>query len=199
MNIADSNFCRVCGNQIAPFDVTYIEDTLSFDSGSQVILAENGVAAGNDDYGVSAVNATFVPVTGGHGSLLERLDKMERELEENRREPLPESALNPADELDKYEETLKNIAYTLDSLITDLLEAEAGEYSFPGFIRPEDTPSEAKDESAAQPAKEAVKQDIEPGKKSKRLQEILILFTLIAAIFMVGLSFGLWGSYFFGR
>jgi hypothetical protein len=217
MNIANSSFCRVCGNQTAPFDVSYAADILSSDAESRLPLVfrqpplssseENDVFAGpdpgdyrqsGDDYAASAMNATFVPVSGRHESLLERLDRMEKELEENLREPLPEGAPNSPDDLDKHEETLKNIAYTLDSLITDLLEAEAGEYAFPGFIKPEDMPSEARDE-AAQPAGETDKREHEPDKKSKKVQEILMLFTLIAAIFMVGLSFGLWGSYFFGR
>jgi hypothetical protein len=153
---------------------------------------------GDDDYGTSTVNATFVPVSGRHESLLERLDRLERELDESRREPLPENSLSPPDELDEHEEALKNIAYTLDSLITDLLEAEASEYACPGFIQPEDTPPEAKDE-AAPPAHDADEREHGPDKKSRRLQEILMVATLIAAIFMVGLSFGLWGSYFFGR
>jgi hypothetical protein len=156
----------------------------------------------DDDYGISIANTTFVPVSGGHESLLERLDRMERELEENLKEPLSESELNPPDELDEHEEALKNIAYTLDSLITDLLEAEAGEYAFPGFIQPKDTLSSNVKDEAVQPAKEteAGKEEHEPdNKKSRRMQEILMLVTLIAAIFMVGVSFGLWGSYFFGR
>jgi RNA polymerase subunit RPABC4/transcription elongation factor Spt4 len=215
MNVANANFCRVCGNQKASFEVPYTADELSagsqdsfvFQRPFQTSSAENGDFAepdgefrqSGDDYGTSTVNATFVPVAGRHESLLERLDRMERELEESRRAPLPESMLSSPDELDQHEETLKSIAYTLDSLITDLLEAEAGEYAFPGFVSPEETPSEAKDE-AAQPAREADnKQEHEPDKKSKRVQEILMLFTLIAAIFMVGLSFGLWGSFFFGR
>jgi hypothetical protein len=158
--------------------------------------AENDVFLESD--ATNTINATFVPVAGRHESLLERLDRMEKELEEKRSEPLPESVLSPQNELDEHEEALKNIAYTLDSLITDLLEAEAGEYSFPGFIQPEGTPSDAKDETVP-PVYEADKREHEPDKKGKRLQEILMLLTLIAAIFMVGLSFGLWGSFFFGR
>ena len=220
MNVANANFCRVCGHQMAPFVVPREGDALFSGAGSQVPFVfgetdrpfpeENDVFAepdavdagefrqGDDDYGAGAVNATFVPVSGRHESLLERLDRMERELDENRREPLPENALSPPDELDEHEEALKNIAYTLDSLITDLLEAEASEYAFPGFIQPEDTPSEAHDE-AAPPARDAGKPEQESDKKSRRLQEILMVLTLIAAIFMVGLSFGLWGSFFFCR
>ncbi|MDR1965232.1 MAG: hypothetical protein LBQ36_00860, partial [Synergistaceae bacterium] len=96
------------------------------------------------------------------------------------------------DDLDKHEETLKNIAYTLDSLISDLLEAEVREYAFPDFIHPDET---------GFPAKEAPKapQHQQPEAKTGRnIQEILVIGALIAAIFLVGLSFGLWGSYYFG-
>jgi hypothetical protein len=207
MNIADSRFCRVCGRQLAQSRVSYDVYAAAPDiypQAPEMFQAAGFVEPGGDvfpqddeSYVQNAMNATFVPVTSKHESLLERLDRMERELEDKRREPLPENALSLPDELDRHEDELKEIAYTLDSLISDLLEAEAGEYAFPGFVRTDDAPVETRDEIVP-PPKETEKQKIESDKKNGVLQEILIVATLIAAIFIVGLSFGLWGSYFFG-
>jgi hypothetical protein len=118
---------------------------------------------------------------------------MEKELETRQNEGYaPEPVADGPDVLDEHEETLKNIAYTLDSLISDLLEAEIREYAFPDFIHPDETGFPLK---APPPPRRPKKELL---KKGRNVQEILVILALVAAIFLVGLSFGLWGSYFFG-
>jgi hypothetical protein len=214
MNIANSSFCKVCGKEIAsPYAVdvllpgVYQQVPDIFQQPLQTSPAENDsfmepdaetFSQRDDDYGKNTMNATFVPVASKHESLLERLDRMERELDDKRREPLPETPLSLPDDMDKHEAALKDIAYTLDSLITDLLEAEAGEYSFPGLVRSDETSSETQDEVISASKGIEKREHGSDKNNSRKLQEILMLATLIAAIFMVGLSFGLWGSFFLG-
>jgi hypothetical protein len=134
-------------------------------------------------------------VSPRHESLLAKLDRMEQDLASVNDIHEPDSPSEDDDDDEQadfglHEEALKNISYTLDSLITDLLEAEIREYTFPDFIHP--------DESGF-PLKDAVRVHTEPElPKKKSLQELLVIVALVAAIFMVGLSFGLWGAYFFG-
>ena len=116
-------------------------------------------------------------------SLLEHLDRMERELEEMRNEAPPDKPplLGP-DKLDAHEETLKNIAFKLDTFLADLMEAEVMEYTYPEFLHPNETgPVQAS--------------SLEHRRST---QEILVIVILIAAVFFVGMTFGLWGSFFFG-
>ncbi|MDR3279156.1 MAG: zinc ribbon domain-containing protein [Synergistaceae bacterium] len=212
MNLDDSNYCRSCGKKLKnvivqtlagaasmagayseiPMNVVITPTGTDFTSfGGLPPLAEESKKPLYDETLPSP--AEFIPqIQVRHESLLERLDKMERELETRQKEILPETNETTPDELDAHEETLKNIAYTLDSLISDLLEAEVREYAFPDFIHPDETGFPMND--AAPPPKQNVKSD----KKGRNLQEYLVIMALIAAIFLVGLSFGLWGSYFFG-
>jgi RNA polymerase subunit RPABC4/transcription elongation factor Spt4 len=122
-------------------------------------------------------------------SLLEKLDRMERELATLKVEVTPETVAAGTDDLDEREETLNNISYTLDSLIADLLEAEVREYAFPDFLHPDETGFPLKERAAPKP---------KTPEKRRSFQEVLVMTALIAAIFLVGLTFGLWGSYFFG-
>jgi hypothetical protein len=125
--------------------------------------------------------------------LLEKLDALERELEAKKQEAPPEPERHAdADKLDEYEETLKNIAFTLDTLISDLLKAEAEEYASAESPRA-DGKSFAKNGAGAK--RDPLK------KKDRSFQDVVVLLlmlALIAAIFLVGMTFGLWGSYFFG-
>jgi hypothetical protein len=77
-------------------------------------------------------------------------------------------------------------------LIADLLEVEINEYSFPDFIHPDESGFPSKDPASYIEEKPA------PPPKKRSLYEILLIVALIIAIFMVGLSFGLWGAYFLG-
>ena len=121
---------------------------------------------------------------------LEKLDMMELELEKMRNEPphyIPPSIV--PDKLDAHEETLKKIALKLDTLLADLLEAEVREYTYPDF--PPDEADTLRKHAAAT-------QSGHPEKRRRSLLEILVMATLIAAVFLVGMTFGLWGSFFFG-
>ena len=133
----------------------------------------------------------FMPVNERRESLLANLDRMEQELEKMQNEPPPYAVppLDP-DKLDLHEETLRNIAFTLDSLLADLLEAEVREYTCPEFPAPDETDPSWKNNAAVQNG---------GGEKQRRsVQEILVIATLITAVFLVGMTFGLWGAFFFG-
>jgi hypothetical protein len=123
-------------------------------------------------------------------NLLEKLNRMERELEKMRNEapPYTPPPLIP-DKLDAHEETLKSIALKLDTLLADLMEAEVMEYTYPEFLQSDET-SHQNNTAAAKDG------GLEP--RGRSLQEILVIATLIAAVFLVGMTFGLWGSFFFG-
>jgi RNA polymerase subunit RPABC4/transcription elongation factor Spt4 len=169
----DSKYCRVCGAKIS----------------AAVGSPAGGVASEVSPPPVySELDLAPLPEMPGAGeSLLERLDRMESELEAKKREAPPERQDSPgaADKLDEREETLNNIAFKLDVLIADLLDAEAREYAFP------DLPSSGEGAFSMNDA------DVKK-KKGRSAQEIAVLAVLIAAIFLVGMTFGLWGSYFWG-
>jgi hypothetical protein len=82
----------------------------------------------------------------------------------------------------------ESLSTTLDSLIADLLEVEINEYSYPDFIHPDESGFPSKD-----PASYAEREVEAPKKRS--WSEFLLVVALITAIFMVGLSFGLWGVF----
>jgi len=124
-------------------------------------------------------------------NLLENLDEMERELETIQNSPPSNTSPSTGpDKLDAYEETLTNIASKLDTLLADLLEAEVMEYTYPEFLHSEEIGLALKSVAVAQ------------GKSLQRrgrsLQEVLVIAILIVAVFLVGMTFGLWGSFFFG-
>ena len=128
---------------------------------------------------------SFIPVTGERESLLAKLDMMEQELEKMRNEQPSYTSPPSPDKLDTYEETLKNIAFKLDTLLADLLEAEVREYTYPEFLTPDETtPPWNRSEGRE--------------KQRRSVQEILVIAILITAVFLVGMTFGLWGSFFFG-
>jgi hypothetical protein len=202
MNSRKANFCVQCGKQLRgevlrivgaePAPVQLVpppvpeddpEDDFPDDGEEEEDDADDSFMSMGDD-----VVMDFMPIPPREESFLEKLDRMEQELENRQNQSIPEPPPGSNDKLDAHEETLKNIGYTLDSLIADLLEAEVREFSFPDFIQPDGTGFPPRDGS------------IQHGeqKKNRSLQEILVIIALIAAIFLVGLSFGLWGSYFFG-
>jgi len=201
MNLDGSNFCRACGKKLKMAEPQLAEAIASYAAayaGTQTTSAQTypieGTRALDNEYQAPEADEEFAAqIQPRHESLLEKLDRMEKELETRQNEMLPEAKeTTEPDELDAHEEALKSIAYTLDSLIADLLEAEVREYAFPDFIHPDETGFPLKD--TPKPA-----QHKDPrSKKERNLQEALVILALIAAIFLVGLSFGLWGSFFFG-
>lgn len=190
LNIHGSNFCRFCGKKLNPTPFAVPAPALAG--------TLQGAAPAEDAYGNK--QAAFMPIPEKHESLLEKLDRMEREFATLKTEALPPEPdqegipqLDPQQldaQLDAHEETLKTIAFTLDTLITDLLEAEAREYAFPEFIHPDETGFPLNDIPQTDDAPEE--------KKGRNLQEVIAVIALVSAIFLVGMTFGLWGSYFFG-
>jgi hypothetical protein len=174
INMKDSAYCRECGRRL-----------------SDVEIPANGA---RDDLAMETREFPLIsPAPEPQKSLLEKLDLMERELEAKKQEALPEpERKTEADKLDEYDGILKNIAFTLDTLISDLLKAEAQEYAF----------SDSRCVDGKSFAKKDVDAEYDPLKKKRRnFQEVIVLIvmiTLIVAIFLVGMTFGLWGSYFFG-
>jgi hypothetical protein len=200
MNRDGSNFCRLCGKKLNAAVIQSIASAVLGNSiyAEDIARAKSSAyndkidtARGDEGYADKTVpDAVPLEESFARESLLEKLDRMENELKLSlqKEEETLETAAEGPDELDAHEETLNNIAYTLDSLITDLLEAEVREYAFPDFIHSDEAGFPLKDASPA----------VGTLYKGRNIQEILVLMALIAAIFLVGLSFGLWGSYFFG-
>jgi hypothetical protein len=122
-----------------------------------------------------------------HESMIAKLDMMERELQ-SRLGTLPEAITEDVVAGDQ-DDALSNLSMTLDSLISDLLDVEIKEYERPDFIHPDESGFPSRDPTAYKPTKP---------KKGISVQEIMIIIALIAAIFLVGMSCGLWGSYFMG-
>jgi hypothetical protein len=183
MNIQGANFCRVCGRRFTAATLHPVP---------QPVFVGAYAETAPDETSFSGKQAAFMAVPEKPESLLEKLDRMERELESRQNEILPETEQSDSnnDQLNAHEETLKNISFTLDSLIADLLEAEVREYAFPEFIHADE---------ADFPTKEAhVSSVMGNVKKSRSVQEIVVIFALIAAIFLVGMTFGLWGSFLLG-
>jgi len=131
----------------------------------------------------------LTPLSERHGSLLEHLDRMEQELEKIRNEAPSNTPPLVPDKLDTYEETLKSTALMLDNLLAELMEAEMMEYTYPDFLHPDET---------GYPNNSATLQGGNLEHRGRNLQEILVIVTLITAVFLVGMTFGLWGSFFFG-
>jgi hypothetical protein len=207
MNHENAAYCRECGAELkaailqtaaniaASGSVYQHDETMPSRDENGFDIFETGTVENDDktyEYEVCA-DSIPDPPSPFDESLLTKLDRMEKELEiKQNEEYVPELVTDEPDALDEHEEALKNIAYTLDSLISDLLEAEIREYAFPDFIHPDETGFPMK----APPPPRRPKKEIP--KKGRNIQEILVILALVAAIFLVGLSFGLWGSYFFG-
>jgi hypothetical protein len=123
-----------------------------------------------------------------HENMIAKLDMMERELEVE----VPEPSYVHADEPVPYEynDALVDLSSTLDSLIADLIEVEIKEYAAPDFIHPDESGFPSRD-----PGSYNKKNKVRKGLK---LQEVLVIIAFIAAIFLVGMSCGLWGVYFLG-
>jgi hypothetical protein len=203
------DFCRSCG---AKFDITIAKKAsvlvsvgaapdssggrISVMSGEDDLMDDMGLdyERGDDDMveniptqRISASNH----VSTRHESMLAKLDKLEEELEARMKEPLPE----PEDlKVDERQAKLESLSSTLDALISDLLEVEINEYAFPDFIHPDESGFPSMDPASYLENKNKKK----PDSKKKSLQDIIVITALITAIFLVGLSFGLWGSYFLG-
>jgi hypothetical protein len=201
MNLDSALYCRGCGKKLNVPAFQPVAGVVGVENSYQGTLLPEALPVNFPNYNTEAQShgsfnfntaSEYVPQV--RESLLEKLDRMEKELETKQHEAIPDSATETPDELDGHEETLKNIAYTLDSLISDLLEAEVREYAFPDFIHPDETGFPLKETNVA-PNTEI---ESEAQKKGRNIQEVLVVAALIAAIFLVGLSFGLWGSVVFG-
>ncbi|MDR0649018.1 MAG: hypothetical protein LBF92_06755 [Synergistaceae bacterium] len=125
-----------------------------------------------------------------HESLVARLDKMEQEFAAR-----IDTAVSNADPIqaEDRQEKLESLSTTLDSLIADLLEVEINEYSYPDFIHPDESGFPSKDLSSYGKRTRTAE-----AQKKRSWGELLLVVALITAIFLVGLSFGLWGAYFLG-
>jgi hypothetical protein len=207
VNEVSAHFCRSCGAELINKEkaalrrvpaVAAVGAMGAFHrdmSGEEaIIIMEDLSPSSGADVGVAdprperANNMTQDKVTTRHESFIAKLDRMEQELEA-RQEISAEP--DPALEYDDRQEKLDSLSTTLDALIADLLEVEINEYSFPDFIHPDESGFPSKD-----PASYVEKPAPPPKKRSPH--EILLIVALIIAIFMVGLSFGLWGAYFLG-
>jgi hypothetical protein len=203
-NLKDSIYCRECGWRLPGAKIpAYGIDGGLADAGRQGLSSYgDAVRADRQDDARAAAYEAY-PASGDvravpsapaepRKSMLEKLDLMERELEAKKQEaiPEPERGAEP-DKLDEHEETLKSIAFRLDALISDLLKAEAQEYAFVDSPRVDEKNF---GKNGASAGRGTLKNKV---KNSQEMVVMIVLAALIAAIFLVGMTFGLWGSYFF--
>jgi hypothetical protein len=151
---------------------------------SVMVMEENSYVSAKTD--LEADNPT--PKATRHESFIAKLDRMEQEFEA--RADTQEEAL-PLPETDGSQEKFDSLSSTLDSLIADLLEVEINEYSYPDFIHPDESGFPSRDPASYE-------ENAPDLHKKRSIKELLLVATLITAIFLVGLSFGLWGAYFLG-
>jgi hypothetical protein len=197
-NAKDAAYCRECGQRLSavkiPSDGASGDIAATRRKGASPPGMTRDDAGGDDDHRDEAGAAVYEITPSSPPELrkylLEKLDMMERELETTKQEAFPESERKEhVDKLDEYEEALKNIAFRLDALISDLLKAEAREYSFSDLTRV-DGDSFVQKSAAAKIDRLKM--------KSRNTLETIVLVVLIAVIFLTGMIFGLWGGYFFG-
>lgn len=123
---------------------------------------------------------------GNQESLLSLLDRMEQEISARLDEKIP--ALEPeAENWDEREGNLTSLSCTLDELLADLIDAEINEYLTPDFIHPDET---------GFPEPFAVER--KPRRSENRFVDLIFILALIIAIFLFGVTTGLWGSYALG-
>jgi hypothetical protein len=189
-NVKDSAYCRECGRRLSAAKVP-----ADGESGDVAAAMRQGAflpdrICGGVGHAERGDETTPSSPAERRKHLLEKLDMMERELEAGKQEAFPEpERKNHVDKLDEHEETLKNIAFRLDALISDLLKAEAQEYSFSDLTRV-DGDSFVKRSAAAKIDRLGI--------KGKNAYETIIMIAMIAAVFMAGVIFGIWGAHFLG-
>ncbi|MDR3254707.1 MAG: hypothetical protein LBT31_04005 [Synergistaceae bacterium] len=178
------SFCRSCGQTVAKIAVVGVpaESSVGTDAPGSYI---------SHDSDIPSLLGSDVQVSTRHESFIAKLDEMEKELETRQSVPLVEPSVIELDE--ESQGKLDSLSSTLDGLIADLLEVEINEYAFPDFIHPDESGFPSVD-----PASYEKNEDAPPPVKKRSLHELLLIGALIIAIFLVGLSFGLWGSYFLG-
>ncbi len=190
-------FCRACGARIAVAVAAEVPAMAAVGAASSVdgfmslldpLERERPAAAAIDVDGQSAATR--------HESLLAKLDRMEQDISSRLSETLPTYEIEePEPDLaqwDAREDNLASLSTTLDGLIADLLDAEINEYLTPDFIHPDETGFPSPDPAAYAP---------KPQKQERRVIrviDVLVIIALIVAVFLVGMTVGLWGSYALG-
>ena len=186
-----SIYCRACGQPI---------------SAKVAVSAMAGSGSESGSYGFMSLleapesvrppvldKADEKPVSTRHESLLARLDRMEQDISSRLNEKLPvlEPEVEPeAATWDAKEDNLASLSSTLDELLADLIDAEINEYLTPDFIHP--------DETGFPEPTPVVQAEKKPQKHERRVVDVLVIVALIIAVFLVGMTVGLWGSYALG-
>ena len=192
-NMQEARYCRVCGRNLSS---PQIPPALKQYRAAYAVPEQDN----NDIMSAALLASRHAPELSASESddktLIEKLDKMERDLELLKNEPLPETPQAAPDTLDAHEETLKNISYKLDTIIADLLKAEAKEYNtFHESQRIDADGASLKAKNAQAGQKNSAGP---PKKKGKSFLEKALIIALAIACFLVGMTFGLWGMYFLG-
>jgi hypothetical protein len=189
INDDDSIYCESCGAVLRIAAVAAGSGLPDMSPPSSSFAAEDhhDLFPVDSDIMVGPAGDDVDEVSIRHERLISKLDMMDRELEAKMRE----SAANlPGDSaFVEGGDALNALSTTLDALIADLLDVEIKEYSTPDFIHPDESGFPSRNPAAYKPRKQA---------KNLSLQEIVVIIVLTAAIFLVGMSCGLWSSYFFG-
>jgi|GEM_PF-3457325 len=208
VNPDDASYCVTCGFSLVsdiscPFCATRNDERAALcRSCGKPIAAEAAVFSG----GGRAKQQFFMqpleipeeresaPAKPSRESLLAKLDRMEEDfasrlVAQNGVLSTEEEGAPSVSPWDVREDSLVTMSSTLDDLIADLIDAEINEYLTPDFIHPDET-------GFPQPAP---KSEIEADSPKNRKQDfsfvdVLVLIALTIAIFLVGMTVGLWGS-----
>lgn len=204
-NSSDSGFCSMCGAELTPVALGALPcPSCSFLNED---AAAHCRACGRPIKAEVAVGASFradlrhfLPLLEPPGdgspparewandeSLLKRLDRMEREISLRLEEKIPilEPELEP--DWSEKESNLTSLSCTLDELLAELVEAEINEYLTPDSIHPDET-------GFPGPAAPGER----PARRGRHLVDVLFIAALVVAIFLFGVTAGLWGSYVLG-
>ena len=223
-NSNDSSFCSMCGETVTPTvgrqatlgtvpcpSCSFLNEDISIycRACGQPISAKVGVPAmvgsgtGSYDFislleSPESMRSSVLDkvdeksVSTRHESLLARLDRMELDISSRLGEKLPvlEPEVEPVT-WNAKEDNLTSLSSTLDELLADLIDAEINEYLTPDFIHPDETGF-----PAPVPAIEEKKS--RKHERRTRIVDALVIIALIVAVFLVGMTVGLWGSYSLG-
>lgn len=134
------------------------------------------------------------PISAREESLLAKLDRMEEHItsrfsDANTSFDTEEEDAVLGSEWGTKEHNLVSMSSSLDELIADLLDAEINEYLTPDFIHPDETGFPSPQPNF----------DVKKRKNSKQyVVDALVIIALVIAVFLVGMTVGLWGSQTFG-
>lgn len=174
-------FCRACGKKIPSSIVV----------GPTLFQSD---LAPEDDYHDSQDCRESIDkfAQSRHESLLARLDRLERDIVSKLEDSRQPRENEPATWETKGD-NLMTMSSTLDDLISDLIGAEINEYMKPDCIPPDATGFPTPHLSVVPKTEKSRGID-----RRQMIVDTLVVLALVLAVFMVGMTAGIWGIYTLG-